>query len=155
MTDGDATARDLADSPLADDIEFLLARARSLGGEAANRALEPLDLRVRTYSLLACARAEFRPTQRRLADFLRLDPSQIVALVDTLERRGAVRRETDPADRRSKIVIATPAGADLLTAAHAAVMAAQERMLAPLSAAERDLLRDLLRRVALPDDAAS
>lgn len=150
MADAPATTGDLASSPLGDDVEFLLARARSLGGEAANRALEPLDLRVRTYSVLACARAEYRPTQRRLADFLRLDPSQIVAIVDVLEARGAVRRETDPDDRRSKIVIATRAGEALLAEAHAALMRAQERMLAALTPEERSTLRDLLRRIALP-----
>lgn len=152
MSDTTVDRLDLAASPLGNDIEFLTARARSLGSEIANRALEPLGLRVRSYSLLACAQAEYRPTQRRLADFLRLDPSQVVALVDGLEREGLVRRESDPDDRRSKVVIATRAGEELLVAAQAAIADAQEVTLGTLTAAERDVLRGLLRRVALPQE---
>lgn len=152
MSDTTVERLDLAASPLGHDIEFLTARARSLGSEIANRALEPLGLRVRSYSLLACAQAEYRPTQRRLADFLRLDPSQVVALVDGLEREGLVRRESDPDDRRSKVVIATRAGEELLVAAQAAIADAQEVTLGTLTAEERDVLRGLLRRVALPQE---
>lgn len=40
------------------------------------------------------------PTQRELADFLSLDPSQVVTLVDDLERRGLVERMQGEQDRR-------------------------------------------------------
>ena len=96
--------------------------------------------------------AEYRNRNSRLADFLRLDPSQVVALVDGLEREGRVRRESDPDDRRSKVVIATRAGEELLVAAQAAIADAQEVTLGTLTAEERDVLRGLLRRVALPQE---
>ncbi|MBN9606367.1 MAG: MarR family transcriptional regulator [Actinomycetales bacterium] len=142
----------LRDSALTDDIEFLNARARALGSATFNRLLEPLGLRVRSYSVLACACGGLAPTQRQLADFLRLDPSQIVSLVDELESAGLVRREVDPADRRSKIIVATDRGEEVYLVAQRAAREAEDSALAPLSAAERDQLRALMRRVAFPDD---
>src|SRR5690554_5584895 len=80
---------------VADDLAFLLARANALSLAHVNSALEDFDLRIRQYSVLAMATSGERPTQRELSEFLRLDPSQVVALVDELERRGLVEREVD------------------------------------------------------------
>lgn len=136
---------------LADETEFLAARARSLGSSRANAALAPLDLKVRSYSVLSLACSGAKPSQRELAEFLALDPSQIVALVDQLEKRGAVTRKADPRDRRSNIIVATAAGRRLYADAAQAVRAASDESLSALTEAERGQLRALLRRVALPD----
>ena len=74
----------------ADDLSFLLARANALSLAAGNAALAQHGLRVRSYSVLALAAGDARPSQRELAEFLRLDPSQVVALVDDLQARGLV-----------------------------------------------------------------
>lgn len=135
-------------SDLVNEIEFLAARARSLGSVNANAMLASLDLRVRSYSVLAMACSDSEPSQRELADFLRLDPSQIVSLVDALEQRGLVFRTTDPRDRRSKVIRPTAAGRRLHKRAAAAVRAAEDTSLAQLDGAERDQLRVLLRKIA-------
>ncbi len=135
-------------SDLANEIEFLAARARALGSGHANAMLAPLDLKVRSYSVLAMACSGAEPSQRELADFLRLDPSQIVALVDALEQRGLLLRAPDPRDRRSKVIRPTAAGRALHQRAAAAVRTAEETSLAPLDGLERDQLRLLLRKIA-------
>jgi DNA-binding MarR family transcriptional regulator len=144
-----------ADSALAGEIEFLAARARALGSSLGNRHLEPHGLRVRSYSVLSLACEPAPPTQRQLAEFLQLDPSQIVALVDALEADGLVVRSPDPADRRSNIISATDAGRERFAAAAEATRAAESEALAGLSAAERETLRELLTRVAFPAGAGS
>ena len=73
-----------------DDLSFLLARANALSLAAGNAALAQHGLRARSYSVLALAAGDARPSQRELAELLRLDPSQVVALVDDLQRRGLV-----------------------------------------------------------------
>jgi DNA-binding MarR family transcriptional regulator len=133
---------------LANEIEFLTARARSLGSGLANSMLAELDLKVRSYSVLSLACSGQNPSQRELADFLSLDPSQIVALVDQLERRGAVAREADPRDRRSKVIVATAPGRKLYKQAEAIIRKASDESLAQLNEQERETLRDLLRRIA-------
>lgn len=138
----------LGDSDLARDIMFLMARARARGSHHAHDQLARFDLRTRSYSVLALACSDEDPSQRELAEFLRLDPSQIVSLVDDLESRGLVVREADPRDRRSKIITATPAGRQLYSKAAIVAKRAEDEALQPLSSDERDILRELLRRVA-------
>ena len=138
----------LFDTELASDLEFLTARARAVGSARANARLEPLDLKVRSYAVLALACSDVNPSQRELADFLSLDASQIVALVDGLEKRGLVLRESDPRDRRSNVIKPTEAGRELAQKAATQARLAEEESLKALSATEREQLRDFLSRIA-------
>ncbi len=135
---------------LTDDLSFLLARANALSLSAGNAAMAPHGLKVRSYSVLALAVSAERPSQRELAEFLRLDPSQVVALVDDLQARGLVARAPDPADRRANVVTATAAGRALFAAAEASARAAEQRLHSSLTADERERLTALLRAIAFP-----
>ena len=135
-------------SELAGDIEFLTARTRSLGSARANQLLAPLGLKVRSYSVLSLACSGLAPTQRELAEFLSLDPSQIVPLVDALEGEGLVERTADPNDRRSKVITGTKAGEQLYKKARKATAEGEAVAMARLSKAEQEVLRDLLSRIA-------
>ena len=86
-------------------------------------------------------------TQRDLADVLGLDPSQVVLLVDELAASGLVERRPSDADRRTKLVVATAAGAAMRARAAALIRAAEDASLAGLSATERLILGDLLGRL--------
>jgi len=138
----------LAAAGVADEIEFLLARARTTGIIRANRALEEFGMKVRHYTVLSLAASGLRPSQRELADFLQLDPSQIVATIDALESEGWVERTPSLADRRVKVLSATDEGQEVLKRARRATQAAEDDSLASLSPSERDELRSLLRRIA-------
>lgn len=137
------------------DLAFLLARANALSLAEANAAAALHGLKVRSYTVLAIAVSDTRPTQRELAEFLRLDPSQIVALVDELESRALVRREPDPNDRRANVVVATDEGRAVYTAAHATVTASERAIFGVLSEEERMTLMTMLRRLAAAPDALS
>ena len=144
----------LFSTALAHDLEFLTARARAVGTTRANVELEPLGLKVRSYAVLALACSGENPSQRELAEFLSLDASQIVALVDRLEKSGFVERQSDSRDRRSNIIVSTASGRALCTKANAAVAAAQDASLQSLTVAEREQLRQLLARIAFDTDNA-
>lgn len=49
-------------------------------------------------------------TMRELADIIGLEPSNLTAVVDKLEARGYVERQSSPTDRRIKRVALTRAG---------------------------------------------
>ncbi len=138
----------LQQSDLASEIEFLTARSRAIGSTIANARLAELGLRVRSYSVLSLAASDARPTQRDLADFLRLDPSQIVSIVDGLEELGLVTRRSDTSDRRSKVIVATDKGVAVAATARQAALDAEDEALAGLTVDERDQLRALLRKAA-------
>ncbi|MEV5069997.1 winged helix-turn-helix transcriptional regulator [Microbacterium sp. LMI12-1-1.1] len=142
----------LRSSALTDDVSFLLARANAIALAAGNAALAEHGLKARSYSVLVLASGDARPSQRELAEFLRLDPSQVVSLVDELQSRGLVERRPDPSDRRANVVVATDAGRELVAVARESARAAEERVHAQLSADDRETLGALLRALAFPDE---
>lgn len=145
-------AAGLKASALTDDLSFLLARANAIALAEGNGALAEHGLKARSYSVLVLSAGDARPSQRELAEFLRLDPSQVVSLVDELQSRGLVERRPDPADRRANVVVATAAGRELSARARDTARAAEERVHAQLAGEEREVLAGLLRRLAFPED---
>jgi DNA-binding MarR family transcriptional regulator len=140
-----AASSGLRSSALTDDLSFLLARANAIALAAGNAALSEHGLKARSYSVLVLTSGDARPSQRELAEFLRLDPSQVVSLVDELQSRRLVERRPDPADRRANVVVATDAG-------RALVAVAGERVHADLSTDDRETLARLLRALAFPGE---
>lgn len=136
----------LVAASISQDLGFLLAKLHAAGSVVNNRALAEFGLKERSYSVLILANSGLEPTQREMADFLSLDPSQIVALVDELEKRGLVARAPGKQDRRAKTVTATAKGAQLLQQASKAAQQAEAEVLEGLPAEESAQLKALLRK---------
>lgn len=136
----------LVAASISQDLGFLLAKLHAAGSVVNNRALAEFGLKERSYSVLILANSGLEPTQREMADFLSLDPSQIVALVDELEKRGLVARAPGKQDRRAKTVTATAKGAKLLQQASKAAQQAEAEVLEGLPAEESAQLKALLRK---------
>jgi len=146
-TSGDAPTLDAVPSGLPRRIGYLLARAGEDGVREFNRALQPYGLRGRHYTVLVVAASSSGRSQREISDLLGLDPSGIVAMVDDLERLGLVRREPNPDDRRTRLVVATGAGRQRLQETEPVARAVDDRLLADLDENERQTLRALLQRI--------
>ncbi|MCA4133371.1 MarR family winged helix-turn-helix transcriptional regulator [Arthrobacter sp. M4] len=136
----------LAGAEIGMDVGLLLAKLHAAGSALNNRALADFGLRERSFSVLTLACSELEPTQRELADFLSLDPSQVVSLVDELEKRRLVKRATGKHDRRAKIIVATAEGHKIHKKARAAAEASEQQQLAVLSGNEATELKRLLRK---------
>jgi DNA-binding MarR family transcriptional regulator len=139
-------AHKLVAASISQDLGFLLAKLHAAGSVLNNRALAEFDLKERSYSVLILANSGLEPTQREMADFLSLDPSQIVALVDELEKRGLVVRAPGKQDRRAKTVTATAAGSRLQAQAAEAAGRAEAEVLSVLADDESAQLKALLRK---------
>lgn len=139
---------------LQDDIGFLVSIARSIFVRRANEALELDGIRVRSYSLLAMAADSGGITQSEAAGVLRLNPSQVVALVDELEGRGLVERRAHPTDRRARVIAATDAGRRLCDVAGGRLADALDVALQGLADSERTALHDLLQKLIRSADEA-
>src|SRR4051794_11841204 len=110
--------------------------------------LEPLGFHPREFGLMVVLAKRPGITQQELAALGRVDPSSMVALMDTLEARGIAERRVDPEDRRRRSVYLTAKGEKAMqTLQHEARKAAKE-FLAPLTADERATLNALLRKLA-------
>jgi DNA-binding MarR family transcriptional regulator len=82
--------------------------------------------------------------QRTLARSIGFDTSTIAGVVDRLEARGLLVRNTTTEDRRVRLLTLTAQGLTLLAALAPSMQRAQTRMLAPLPPRERaDFMRML------------
>jgi DNA-binding MarR family transcriptional regulator len=87
-------------------------------------------------------------SQRALADRLGAVPSRVVALVDSLEKRGLVARTRSVVDRRSHELTLTEDGRTALRRLRSAAERHEEAMLGPLSETQRAALGELLTTLA-------
>jgi DNA-binding MarR family transcriptional regulator len=85
--------------------------------------------------------------QRQLAARLGIDAVSAGKTIDRLEGIGLVKRRVHPTDRRARLLGATSRGTKLRRRLRPPALAAQERIMAPLSAAERKLFVDFLVRI--------
>jgi hypothetical protein len=69
------------------------------------------------------------------------------AIVSNLEESGLIQRTDDPQDQRRKVVTITPGGKRTLKRLQAKIQSAQDQLLAPLDAREREQLTALLARI--------
>ncbi len=111
-----------------------------------DRALAPLELRPREFWLLAIA-GSGTVSQHEIADLYGLDPSSLVAWLDDMERRGWLRRQRNPRDRRVQWVQRTEAGDRLFARALPRARRAEARQLAVLSAAHQRQLVTAMRKL--------
>jgi DNA-binding MarR family transcriptional regulator len=133
---------------LMERVGFLLTMVR--GGTLAicTEALAPLDLHVKQFGMLLVLASEGPHSQQYLSEWTRMDRTTMVALIDSLEERGYVRRERNPEDRRAYLVTITAEGRRALRRAETAMAKAESRVLASLNKGETAQLLELLAKVA-------
>ncbi|MEU8144726.1 MarR family winged helix-turn-helix transcriptional regulator [Nonomuraea sp. NPDC048901] len=126
---------------------YLLSKTgKAARGRLAAR-LAADGLRMWHMAVLA-ALADFGPhAQRDLSARLGIDPSDVVKVLDELSAPGFVERARDPGDRRRVTATITARGRRELTRLTREARAIQDELLAPLDAAERGQLHDLLTRI--------
>ena len=101
-------------------------------------------LRAPCYSVLTWIDQLEPVSQKRVSDQIAHDPSDIVTVVDILERAGFVERRRDPDDRRRYSLGLTSAGRDALHRLDVIASEVQNAVLAPLDAGERATFEHLM-----------
>lgn len=126
---------------------WLVSRVALQAGRLVAERLGDAGVKRKHFSVLATLE-EFGPmSQAAIGRRLALDRSDLHAIVGDLERDGLVERARDEADRRRNAVALTAKGRAALKRLEARVARAQEELLEPLSAKEREQLVGLLTRV--------
>lgn len=102
----------------------------------------------RGYQVLSAAARDEPGSQAAMAQSLGIDRTVMTYLLDDLEAARLVERHADPADRRSRRVVATGHGREVLTGLDERFALAESRLLAGLGEADQAEFRRLLREVA-------
>ncbi len=126
---------------------LLLARLARTAGHRLGEALAAMQMRTHEFPVLSFLAEAGPVSQQELGVALRINPSNLVGLLDVLEADGLLVRTRDREDRRRHLVELTGAGRRRLAQAWQAAEATERDLLAPLSAAERTQLRGALERL--------
>ncbi|MCW2760105.1 MAG: slyA [Marmoricola sp.] len=114
----------------------------------AEAVLAPLGLRPRHLVALTVLRDRGGSTQQALAATLEMDGTNIVGLLNDLERRQLIERRRSPEDRRRHLVELTDAGAKQLATVEGALLAVEDQVLGALDESQRETLYRLLQQAA-------
>jgi MarR family transcriptional regulator, temperature-dependent positive regulator of motility len=111
------------------------------------------DLTPMLWGVMAAVLEQPGCGQRQLANSMGVDAVNFGQMIDFLERKGVIRRQIDPNDRRARQLYVTRRGTDLRRRLRPSLLSAQERLLAPLSKAERTAMLNMLVRVVEANDS--
>jgi DNA-binding MarR family transcriptional regulator len=129
--------------------DFVLGTLSMAVGDLVERALEPLDLRLRHYRLLRLLFFDGARQQSSIGPVLGIDRTTVVAIVDHLEKLKLAKRVRSPEDRRAYLVAITEKGKRVSEKAAQLVTTVEASMFSPLTSDERDLVGKLAARLLL------
>ncbi|HYA45151.1 MAG TPA: MarR family winged helix-turn-helix transcriptional regulator [Acidimicrobiales bacterium] len=104
-------------APFGHAVGFLLSQLGYAVTRQFRAGLEELSLEPRQFGLMRAVDSMKSLTQHALGDCLQIPASSVVALLDSLEDKGLVRRRLDAADRRIRLVELTEQGQAALASA--------------------------------------
>jgi DNA-binding MarR family transcriptional regulator len=137
---------------MADDLEgdlgWMLGVVFRAYLKASDHALRNLPGGPRGYQVLTAAAGEPPRNQGAIAEELGIDRTVLTYLIDDLEKLGLVARHPDPADRRSRLVVATDEGRATWRRLQDELRRVEAHVLSPLPAADAASFQSLLSRLA-------
>lgn len=89
---------------------FQIERVRRRTRDEVEAVLAKEDTTMREYWVLTCIVEENAASQTHLSETLAIDASDMVRLIDALEKHGWAARERDADDRRRQIIAPTKEG---------------------------------------------
>jgi DNA-binding MarR family transcriptional regulator len=108
---------------------------------------EALDLTPVQYASLTVIRDVADLDVTRLSSLVALDKATLAKVIERLEAKGWIVRESSSHDKRIKLLKITAKGRKVLTAAEPRVRRCQRRIMAPLSEADRQSFMRMLERL--------
>jgi MarR family transcriptional regulator, lower aerobic nicotinate degradation pathway regulator len=134
---------------------FLLRRTHQISAAVFENACASVGLTPAQYGVLTVLASEPGLDQTRLARALAFDKVTVMRVCKGLEERGLIERKMSELNRRQMAVVLTPAGKKLLQQARGPAEQAYQRLLSPLSVAQRHQLIEILETLTqgLADEA--
>src|SRR3954466_4784317 len=125
-------------------MNWVGARSRARFAEALN---ERTGLHPREFGVLNMLARNPGVTQHEIGAGAGVDPSTMVATLDSLEERGLAERRPHPADRRKRAVYLTPEGKRALREGQKVARTVGKEMFGGLTEEEHEQLLTILRKL--------
>lgn len=141
-----ATAIDFG--PLEDSVGYLLRRAQVVVFQRFFELFSEAEVRPAQYSVLTVIEHNPGLSQTQLADALDIKKTNLVTMIDDLEKRGLARRMPTKHDRRYYALFLTPQGKAFMVRLHRLDDTLGRRLVRGLGNNDRRQLCEALRRIA-------
>lgn len=125
-------------------VNFVLTKAQNAVQQLFKAELAPYGVTPGQYAVLKCLWDDNGQTAKQLAERLYLDGSTVTGILDRMEAKNLISRQSDPKDRRALRVILTDRGSALKEPVNAAIVQANKKALDRLDPKESGLLHKLL-----------
>jgi DNA-binding MarR family transcriptional regulator len=125
----------------------LIRRAQQLAVSIFMEETAGFDVTPVQFAILNALIDDPGEDQITLSGRVAFDPATSGSVIGRLEAKGWVKREADPRDKRRKLLWTTPEGEEVALQMKRAVSRAQQRIVSPLDAEERDQLAMLLAKL--------
>lgn len=123
---------------------YLLSRVGALARRNWSRLVAEHDLTPHHYGVLMTL-AEVGPLgQQQLSGLIGIDPRNVVPIIDLLAERDLLARQTDPGDRRRRVLALTPAGHTMVDDLHRAGTTIEQDFLRALTPDEKQAFHQML-----------
>ena len=132
---------------LATEAVMNTIRTADMAFDRIGRLLRPLNVSAAGGLVLGILRDRGQMSPSELGERLIVTRATVTGVLDSLERRGFVRRSANPADRRSLLVEITPAGRAVLQELRTVVHRQEKAWLSGLSDADLRTYIGLLHRI--------
>ena len=133
-------------STLTKSPSFQIERVRRHTKDLVEKALNEHGTSMREYWVRSCV-LEKPLSQRELSELLIIDASDMVRLIDCLEKQEWVKRDRDPKDRRRQIVTATKKATKMHHTLAKDVAAAEDQALEVSSTKQLKSIKKLSRAI--------
>lgn len=136
--------------PLQDSVGYLVRRAQIAIFQRFFEQFAAAGVRPAQYSALTVIEHNPGLSQTRLADALGIKKTNLVAMIDELEKRGLARRMPTERDRRFYALFLTPKGNALMARLHRLDGALNRHLVQAAGENDHRRLCAALRRIAAP-----
>lgn len=131
---------------------FQVERVRRRTRDEVEAVLGKHGTTMREYWVLTCIVSQDAASQSQLSENLAIDASDMVRLIDSLEKNGWASRERDSKDRRRQIIAPTKEGTKLQNKLSKLVAEAEDRALDATTTKQLKHLKKLTKAI-LQDEA--
>jgi DNA-binding MarR family transcriptional regulator len=133
----------------------LLHRVRQCAGDLFQTEMTGIDLTARQYVVLVAASQRDGLSQQDVIDATGIDRSTVSQVVQTLLRKGLIKRRRTREDARAYAITLTPVGRDTLKVTEPLVRRIDDALIGALPASHASTFLDSLRTIVGVLDASA
>ncbi len=128
-------------------LGFIVARTSARMRNHLAKALKPYNVTTEQWALLVRLWQQDGISQKELADKTQKDQPTITRILDKLEQRGLIARQSNPNDRREYLICLRPEGWEIRASLEKAALEVLHDAVRGMTEQDQDRLKKLLNRV--------